>query len=65
MSKDGQVKARLVARGFEDDYINIRTDSPTCSKMNLRLTVAIASSKGWEINSLDIQSAFLQGEVME
>ena len=64
-SKDGQVKARLVARGFEDDCINIRTDSPTCSKMNLRLTVAIASSKGWEINSLDIQSAFLQGEVME
>ena len=43
-SKDGQVKARLVARGFEDDCINIRTDSPTCSKMNPRLTIWICIS---------------------
>ena len=26
------VKARLVARGFEKDSSDLRTDSPTCSK---------------------------------
>ena len=54
LSKDSQVNARLVARGFEDDCVDTRTDSPTRSKMNLRLTVTVASSKGWEINSLNI-----------
>ena len=63
-SKEGKVKARLVARGFEDSCSNLRTDSPTCSKMSMRLTIAVASSMKWQINSLDIQSAFLQGETM-
>ena len=62
--KDGNAKARLVARGYEDNNSD-RTDSPTCSKMNLRLIVAIAASKNWQINSLDVQSAFLQGQKME
>ena len=32
--KDGAptVKARLVARGFEEDTSTLRKDSPTCSK---------------------------------
>ena len=32
--KDGKsiIKARLVARGFEEDTVDLRTDSPTCSK---------------------------------
>ena len=64
-SKDGKPKARLVARGFEDNENEARTDSPTCSKMNLRLIMAITASKDWKINSLDIQSAYLQGEKVE
>lgn len=53
------VKARLVARGFKEALS--RTDSPTCSKMALRLCFAIAPTMGWDIQSLDISSAFLQG----
>ena len=60
--KDGNVKSRLVARGYEDEAMKERVDSPTCSKSNLRLALAISSSKQWRINSLDFQSAFLQGE---
>lgn len=60
--KEGKIKSRLCARGFEDNELKERVDSPTCSKMNLRLLIAIAATKQWKINSLDFQSAFLQGE---
>ena len=63
--KEGKIKSRLVARGFEDTELKERVDSPTCEKSNLRLTIAIAASMGWRINSLDVQSAFLQGEEVE
>ena len=63
--KEGAIKSRLVARGFEDTELKERVDSPTCEKSNLRLTIAIAASMGWRINSLDVQSAFLQGEEVE
>ena len=60
--KNGKVKSRLVARGYEDYEMKERVDSPTCSKSNLRLAVAVTSFKEWRINSLDFRSAFLQGE---
>ena len=63
--KDEVIKARLVARGYEDTELKERVDSPTCEKSNLRLAVAIAASNQWRVNSLDIQSAFLQGESVE
>ena len=63
--KDGVIKSRLVARGYEDTELKERVDSPTCEKSNLRLTISIAASMGWRINSLDVQSAFLQGEEVE
>ena len=63
--KEGVIKSRLVARGFEDTELKERVDSPTCEKSNLRLTIAVAASMGWRINSLDVQSAFLQGEEVE
>ena len=56
-------KARLVARGFEEDHLaKLRTDSPTCGKESLRIVIAIIITNGWEITSLDIKSAFLQGK---
>ena len=56
-------KARLVAGGFEElDRDNIRTDSPTCCKENFRLVFTITVSHKWKIKSLDIKSAFLQGQ---
>ena len=56
------MKARLVARGYEDDLGNERTDSPTVNKESLRLAYTIFAGKQWEINSLDIKAAFLQGQ---
>ena len=58
-----KVKARLVARGFEEDCesLGIRTDSPTCNKYSLRLVMNTTACYNWAINSIDIDSAFLQG----
>jgi len=60
---DGQpsVKARLVARGFEE-LQDFRTDSPTCSKEGLRLVLIVLVSQSWTLHSLDVKTAFLQGE---
>ena len=55
-------KARLVARGFEEDSSEIEKDSPTCSKDTLRAMLAVASQKGWAVGSIDIKTAFLQGK---
>ena len=55
-----------MARGFEEgEDSSIRRDSPTCMKESLRLTLVTAASKGWRIESLDIKSAFLQGQKIE
>ena len=66
--KDGVrvVKARLVAKGFQEKCnYDLRKDSPTILKVNLRLIACISSCHGWSVKSLDIRSAFLQGEVLE
>ena len=34
-------KARLVARGFEEDKSQLRTDSPTCYKDSLRILLSV------------------------
>lgn len=58
-----QPKARLVARGFEDpDLDKIEKDSPTCCKSALRTVIAVTMQKGWKLQSMDIKTAFLQGE---
>ena len=59
------VKARLVARGFEEKTNSARTDSPTCSRQSLRMAFVTASTMKWQIQSLDITSAFLQGNSIE
>ena len=59
-------KARLVARGFQDEPLpNTSTVSPTCRKESLRLMFVITASNGWDISSLDISSAFLQGKKLD
>ena len=58
------VKARLVARGFEDEA-TFRKDSPTFGKSIMRIILAIAASKNWKGKTTDIKSAFLQGKVMD
>ena len=58
--KGQEVRARLVARGYEEEE-DIQSDSPTLSKAGLRMITAVAASKQWTIQTTDIKSAFLQG----
>ena len=46
------IKARLVARDYEEDSSEIRCDSPTITKENLRLVTSIAASHSWVIHSI-------------
>ena len=63
-SEDGssRVKARLVARGFEENVENdFRADSPTASKDVLRIFLSMLATNSWQCNSIDVKAAFLQG----
>lgn len=61
---DGQKRARLVARGFEEDN-EIQSDSPTVTKSVIKLFLALCVSFQWLVKSTDIKSAFLQGKDMD
>ena len=65
--KNGEnvTKARLVARGFEENSLCLRKDSPACARETVRVALAVASSKGWVCHSLDVKAAFLQGDPIE
>ena len=65
--KDGNsiIKARLVARGFEENTETINTYSPTCHKESFRLALAIIAANNWKCHSIDIKAAFLQGHKID
>ena len=46
------VKSRYVARGYMEKN-DIRSDSPTVNKTSIRLTCAVAASKGWKLETKD------------
>ncbi len=55
-------KARIVARGFEELNIHeLQKDSPTCASESLGLLLAVICQNKWQVHSMDIKSAFLQG----
>lgn len=57
-----KAKARLVVLGFEDPMVDqIPRDSPTMSKLSRVLILQHAASRGWDIHSFDIKTAFLRG----
>ena len=58
--KGHEVKARLTARGFQEQDEHPK-ESPTMQKYSLRTLLTIASAKGWPIETVDVKSAFLQG----
>ena len=58
------IKARLVARGYEEDN-NFRTDSPNSTKEGLCVVLSVFLSLNWSIKSIDVVTAFLQGKPMK
>ena len=58
-------KARLVARGFEEQNSELLTNSPTCNQDSLRIVLSLISSLNWTVNSFDVTAAFLQGKELD
>ena len=58
-------KARLVARGFEEDTSDLVTRSTTVSRDSTRGFLAMLASYRWKPSSMDVKTAFLQGKDIE
>ena len=62
----GRLKARLVVRGDQDKGEDeVICDSPTVDRGTVKLMLAITANEGWEIRSIDISAAFLQGREID
>lgn len=62
---DGRIKARIVARGYEESEKFLETDAPTVDKTNIRTFLTVIAMKGWEAGSLDVKAAFLQSHELK
>ena len=67
---DGSInkfKARLVAKGYVQrhgvDYDEVF--APVARIETIRLIVALAASRGWDVHHLDVKTAFLHGDLKE
>ena len=59
-----QIKARLVARGFQEVEMP-QSDYPEVAKESLKVLLALASNEDFELPSMDIRAAFLQAKVLD
>ena len=62
--KEGEkiCKARLVARGFEEEIAEWEKDAPTCNAETLKFCLAVIKLKRWNCYTLDVKTAYLQGD---
>ena len=61
------IRARMALRGFQDlDKENVETYAGTASRLSQRILVSqCATEEGWELGTLDVSKAFLQGMTYE
>ncbi|KAK6152772.1 hypothetical protein DH2020_012411 [Rehmannia glutinosa] len=62
-----RLKARLVARGFQQnagvDFFD--TFSPVVKPLTIRIMFSLAITRGWKIHQVDVNNAFLKGNLKE
>ena len=58
-----KAKARLVVKSFTDpDLTEIRSESPTLSRLSRRLILQHSASRGSRLRKGDVKTAFLSGD---
>jgi hypothetical protein len=70
MAENGEIskyKSRLVAKGYSQvhgiDYTE--TFAPVAKMDSIRLVLAIAASRHWEVHHMDVKSDFIHGDMKE
>ena len=58
-----KAKARLVVKGFTDpDLTEIRSESPTLSRLPRQLILQLSAMRGFRLRKGDVKTAFLSGD---
>ena len=63
--KPDRKKARLVARGFQQDLNDVgETYSPVCRTETIRTMFAESAAQGWSIRQLDVRNAYIMAPII-